>query len=40
MRRIDETRELFGVPVVTLGLPLVAIHALLHDGPFAVVGDE
>src|SRR5215217_9290333 len=28
------------MPVVTPGLPLVAVHALLHHRPFAVVGDE
>ena len=28
------------MPVVSPGLALVAVHALLDDGPFAVVGDE
>ena len=28
------------MPVVAARLPLVAVHALLHDGPLAVVGDE
>ena len=28
------------MPVVAARLPLVAVHALLHDGPMAVVGDE
>ena len=28
------------MPVVAARLPLVAVHALLHHGPMAVVGDE
>ena len=28
------------MPVVPAGLALVAIHALLHDRPLAIVGDE
>ena len=28
------------MPVVAPGLALVAVHALLHHRPFAVVGDE
>src|SRR6185312_12896765 len=34
------TLQLFGVPVIAPRLALVAVHALLHDRPFAVVGDE
>jgi phosphotransferase system IIA component len=30
VRRIDETGHAFGMPMVTPGLPLVAIHALLN----------
>jgi hypothetical protein len=37
---IDEARQVFRMPVVAARLPLVAVHALLHDGPLAVVGDE
>ena len=29
-----------GMPVIAARLPLVAVHALLHDGPLAVIGDE
>ena len=29
-----------GMPVIAARLPLVAVHALLHDGPMAVIGDE
>ena len=28
------------MPVIAAGLPLVAVHALLHHRPLAVVGDE
>src|ERR1700733_6371647 len=28
------------MPVIAARLFFVAVHALLHDGPFAVVGDE
>ena len=29
-----------GMPVVAAGLALVAVHALLHHRPLAIVGDE
>ena len=40
VRFVDEARQVFRMPVVAARLPLVAVHALLHDGPLAVVGDE
>ena len=40
VRRIDETGHAFGMPMVAPGLPFVAIHALLHDGPLAIIRDK
>src|SRR3954447_11455288 len=40
VRRNDKTLQRLGMPVITAGLPLVAIHALLHDRPLRVGGDE
>jgi hypothetical protein len=40
VRLIDKTFETFRMPVIAPRLALVAVHALLHHGPFAVVGDE
>ena len=40
VRLVDEALQVFRMPVVAARLLLVAVHALLHDGPLAVVGDE
>jgi hypothetical protein len=40
VRRIDEARQAFGQPVVAPRLPAIAVHALLHHHPAAVVGDD
>src|SRR6266851_5371532 len=37
---VDKTLQAFGMPMVAARLPLVAIHALLNDRPFALVGHE
>ncbi|MCY1301240.1 hypothetical protein D9M70_508380 [compost metagenome] len=38
--RIHEAGDPLRKPMVAPGLPLFAVHALLHDDPFAVVGDD
>ena len=40
MRLVDKARETFGVPVITARLAPEAVHALLHHGPFAIVGHK
>ena len=40
VRRIDETAEVLGMPVVAPRLAGVAVHPLLHHRPGAVVGHE
>src|SRR6188768_2482578 len=40
MRLLDEAREIFRMPVVAARLTLLAVHALLHHRPLAVVGDD
>ena len=40
VRLVDEAGKVAGMPVIAAGLALVAVHALLHHGPVAVVGDE
>src|SRR5262245_20454569 len=40
VRLVDETRQPLGMPMVATRLPFAAVHHLLNDGPFAVVGDE
>src|SRR5262245_57035089 len=40
VRLVNETRQPLRMPMVAAGLPFAAIHPLLNDGPFAVVGDE
>ena len=40
MRFVHEALQIFGMPMVPARLLVVAVHALLHDRPFAVVGDE
>jgi hypothetical protein len=40
MRLVDETFQSHGVPVVAAGLLELTIHALLHNDPVAVVGDD
>ena len=40
VRRIDKALQRLGMPVIAPGLPLVAVHALLHHRPFGVSGDE
>src|SRR5450631_2906477 len=40
VRFVDKTLQAFGMPMVAARLPLVAIHALLNDRPFAFVGYE
>ena len=40
MRIVDEARQPFRKPMIPPRLLAPAIHALLHDGPMAVVGDD
>ena len=40
MRLVDEARQTFRQPVVAARLALLAVHALLHHHPLAVVGDD
>jgi len=40
VRLIDEAIHVVGMPMVAARLLLVAVHALLHDSPFAVIGHE
>ena len=40
MRFVYEALQIFGMPMVPARLLVVAVHALLHDRPLAVVGDE
>src|SRR5271156_3823943 len=40
MRIIDEARQSFRKPVIAPRLLASAVHALLHDGPLAVVSDN
>ena len=40
VRLLDEAGQAFGMPVVAAGLALVAVHALLHHRPLAIIGDE
>ena len=40
MRLVNEALKVFGMPMVPARLLVVAVHALLHDRPFAVVGYE
>src|SRR5690242_1708270 len=37
---IDEITERFRMPMITARIPLRAIHALLDDGPLAIIGYE
>lgn len=37
---VDEAGKPFGQPMVTARLLAFAIHALLNDGPFSVIGDD
>ncbi|MEH2513984.1 hypothetical protein V1291_005338 [Nitrobacteraceae bacterium AZCC 1564] len=37
---VDETLQAFRMPVVAARLSFVFVHALLHHGPLAVIGDE
>jgi hypothetical protein len=40
MRLVDETFQTLGEPVVAAGLLELTVHALLHNDPVAVVGDD
>ena len=40
MRLVDEAFQPFRQPVVAARLAAVAVHALLHDDPVAVIGDD
>src|SRR4051794_21088757 len=40
VRLLDEARKPLRMPMIAPGLPALAVHALLHHGPLAVVGDE
>src|SRR5690242_1330289 len=40
VRLVDEVLQGLRMPVIAARLPFVAVHALLHHGPFAVVSDE
>jgi hypothetical protein len=40
VRLVDKALRGFRMPVISARLLLVAVHALLHDSPFAVVGYE
>jgi hypothetical protein len=37
---LDEASEAFRLPMVAAGQAAIAVHALLHHHPLAVVGDE
>jgi hypothetical protein len=40
MRFIDEALQSLGMPMITARLPLLSVHALLHDGPLPVRGRD
>jgi hypothetical protein len=40
VRFLDKACKMFRMPVVTARLTLLAVHALLHHRPLAVVGDD
>ena len=40
VRRVDEALQTFGQPVIAPRLPALAVHALLHDDPVSVIGDD
>jgi|HubBroStandDraft_6_1064221.scaffolds.fasta_scaffold28961_5 hypothetical protein len=40
MRLVDETFQTLGEPVAAAGLLELTVHALLHNDPVAVVGDD
>ena len=40
VRLFDKARQTFRMPVIAARLALVAVHALLHHRPLAVIGDE
>jgi len=40
MRRLDEAREPLRQPVIAPRLAVAVVHALLHDHPLAVIGDD
>ncbi len=40
VRLLDEAFQSLGLPVIAAGLPLVAVHALLHNHPFGIFGDN
>ena len=40
MRIIDEARQSLRKPVIAPRLLAFAVHALLHDGPLSIVGDN
>ncbi len=40
VRRVHEVCHITRVPVIPACLPLLTVHALLDDGPLAVIGDE
>ena len=37
---VDKAAQVLGMPMIATGLSFVAVHALLHHRPFAVIGDE
>ena len=37
---LDEAGQPFRQPVIAAGLPALAVHALLHHHPLAVIGDD
>ena len=40
VRLVDEALQAFRQPVIAARLPALAVHALLHHHPVAVVGDD
>ena len=40
VRLVDETLQPFGKPMIAACLLALAIHALLHDHPIAIIGDN
>ena len=40
VRLVDEALQAFRQPVIAARLPAIAVHALLHHDPVAVVGDD
>lgn len=37
---VNKALQTFRMPMIATSLPLISVHALLHDCPFSVVGNE